>query len=195
MRLALAALLSVALGAQGAPFEMPPRQHPDLREIGAFYFETPNESQIWINVEPASDESGPRPITINVTTKFAGTRVDGPPATAEVRAQVLCFPVVHPERVRVPILVFSIDGAKVDLSPDGVRAAQFVPSCTGYRRDGRFTLDTVVARVPFELVRRLAGAKAVDVDAIGFTVHFGPDDFGALQSFVRAVEHGVALKR
>ena len=52
-----ALLAAAALGAQSGPVELPARQNPDLREIGAFYFENPSESQIWINLEPTSNEA------------------------------------------------------------------------------------------------------------------------------------------
>jgi hypothetical protein len=191
----LATLLAgAALLAQGGPVELPKRQNPDPREIGAFYFENPSESQIWINLEPASNEAGANPLLVNATVKFPGTRLERPPATIELRAQVRCYPIVFPERVRQPILILVIDGLKTDLSPDGV-LSQFVSTCSGTTRDGRFTLDTVIAQVPFDLLQRMAGARAVGIDAIGFSVHLSPEDLTALRAFDDAVERGVVIKR
>ena len=187
-------IASVLLAQASGPIVLAPRQAPQTGEIGAYYFDTPNESQVWVSIEPANTEAGPKPVLLNITVKFPGTRLDGAPATVQLRAQVRCFPVVFPERVRQPILVFSIDGAKVDLSPDGQRS-HFLPTCTGVPRDGQFTLDTVLAQVPFDLVRRLASAKDVRMDAIGFSLRFTADDFSQLQSFVRAIESGVVLKK
>src|SRR5438552_1874528 len=107
----VAALLAgAALGAQGGPVQISTRQNPDPREIGAFYFENPSESQIWINLEPTSNEAGANPLVVNATVKFPGTRLERPPAIIELRAQVLCYPIVFPERVRQPILILVIDG-------------------------------------------------------------------------------------
>ena len=191
----LATLLAgAALRAQSGPVTLPARQNPDLREIGAFYFENPSESQIWINLEPTSNEAGANPLVVNATVKFPGTRLERPPATVELRAQVRCYPIVFPERVRQPILVVVIDGVKTDLSPDGV-LSQFISTCSGVTRDGRFTLDTVIAQVPVDMLRRIAGAKAVGIDAIGFSVRLSPGDFEALRAFVQAVVRGVVIKR
>ncbi|HYM22945.1 MAG TPA: hypothetical protein VEU08_07045 [Vicinamibacterales bacterium] len=191
---ALLAVASLVLAQATGPIVLMPRQAPATGEIGAYYFDTPNESQVWVSLEPASEEAGPKPVFLNVTVKFPGTRLNGPPETVQLRAQVRCFPVVFPERVRTPVLVLSIDGRKTDLSPDGQRS-HFLPTCTGVPRDGRFTLDTVVAQVPFDLVRRLASAKDVRIDAIGFSLRFTPEDYAALQSFVRAIDSGVVLKK
>jgi hypothetical protein len=191
--LVLVLVSAARLGAQSVkPIEQ--RQTPALREIGAFYFDTLNESQVWVNVEPKLVERGPDPIIFNVTVRFAGLRLDREPATVEFRPQVRCFPAVFMERTRVPVFRLSIDaGPQIDLSPDG-KTSLFLSSC-GAPPKMPVTLDTVSRQVPFAMLRRVADAASVTMDAIGFTVRLTPEDSTALKTLVQTVENGVSLRK
>jgi len=194
-------LIAIAhIGAQsptaGRPVELASRQSPAFREIGAFYFDGLNESQVWVNLEPAHVEGPPDPIIFNVTAKFPGSKLDREPATVEFRPQVRCIPQVYPTRPRLPIFRLTIDAApRIDLSPDG-KTSFFMPACGALNSpDLSVTWDMVSTVVPFAMLRQLASAQSVTVDAIGFTVRLTPADFEALKTLVRTVEHGVTVKR
>ena len=178
------------------PAELAPHQFPAFREIGAFYFDGRDESQVWVNLEPAHVDGPPDPIIFNVTVKFPGTRLLREPSTVEFRPQVRCIPAVYPTRPRLPIFVLSIDSMpRIDLSPDG-RTSFFMPSCGGVNNPAvSQTWDTVAATVPFPMLRQMASAKAVTIEAIGFTVRLTPEDFEAARALVRTVEHGVTVKK
>ena len=190
-------LLAVAPLAAQPPNPLPEiaqRQVPEMRQIGAYYFDGMNESQVWINVEPEHVEGGPPPIIFNVTIKFPGLRLLQEPAMVELHPQVRCLPPVYLTRPRLPIFRLTIGSdPKIEMSPDG-KTSFFLASCGG-GPEGTTTFDAVSTQVPFAMLRRLAEARAVTVEAIGFTVRFRPEDFAALQTFVRTVEHGVTLKR
>ncbi|HMD37301.1 MAG TPA: hypothetical protein VKH42_20135 [Vicinamibacterales bacterium] len=199
LALAVAWLITVAYaGAQstGKPTELAPRQFPAFREIGAFYFEGLEETQVWVNLEPAHVEGAPDPIIFNVTVKFPGTRLGREPATVQFRPQVRCIPQVYPTRARLPVFKLTIDSTPmIDLSPDGTTSF-FLPSCGGVNNpEVNQTWDTVSTMVPFATLRRMASAKAVIVDAIGFTVRLTPEDFAALNALIKTVEHGVTVKK
>jgi len=162
---------------------------PKLRELGANYFESLTQSQIWINIEPEPTEAGPAPVLLNLTIAFPGIRLNHRPTTVAVRAQPRCFPPVFPERVRQPILRFLVNGStKIDLTAAGA-AYQLVPSCS------KSQPDTVIAQVPFILLRRIADSVNVTVDALGFAVRFSTDDGAAWRLFVHTVENGATVVR
>ena len=187
-----AGALAVMIAAQSKPLEQ--RQFPAIREIGAYYFNSMNESQVWVNVEPAHLEGGAEPIIFNVTVKFTGLRLDREPETVELRPQVRCLPPVYPMRPRIPVFRLTIDSRpKIDLSPDG-KTSFFLASC-GAGPDSVATFDTVGTQVPFAMLRTIAAAESVTMDAIGFSVKLKPEDSEALRAFVRTVEHGVILQK
>ena len=196
----LAAAWLITLAHNGAqsprPSELAPHQFPAFREIGAFYFDGLDESQVWVNLEPAHVDGPPDPIIFNVSVKFPGRRLEREPATVELRPQVRCVPQVYPTRARLPVFKLTIDSApKIDLSPNGTTSF-FMPSCAGTRApDASATWDTVATSVPFPMLRQMSAAKTVTVEAIGFTVRLTPEDFEAARALVRTVEHGVIVKK
>jgi hypothetical protein len=162
---------------------------PKLGEIGANYFEPLKQSQIWTNVEPELVEAGPAPVLLNLTIAFPGDRLNHQPISVGVRAQPRCFPQVFPERVRQPVLRFLVNGStKIDLTAAGA-TYQLVPTCS------RSQPDTVIAQVPFILLREIAESVNVTVDALGFALRFTPDNSDAWRLFVRTVEHGATVVR
>jgi len=193
---ATAWLIAIAHAQTPRAAEVAPHQFPAFREIGAFYFEGLDETQVWVNLEPAHVEGPPDPIIFNVTVKFPGRRLEREPATVAFRPQVRCIPQVYPTRARLPVFKLTMDSTpKIDLSPDGTTSF-FMPSCGGVNNpEVNQTWDTVATTVPFAMLRRLASAKVVTVEAIGFTVRLTPEDFAALNALIKTVEHGVTLKR
>lgn len=79
-----------------------PNPTPSLGQLGAYYFETLNQSQIWINLEPQGSIPGPNPIRLNVTVAFTGRRLDHSPDVVEnvdthqrcsaKRVSIICAP-------------------------------------------------------------------------------------------------------
>lgn len=161
---------------------------PRVGEIGANYFESLKQSQIWINVEPELADVGPAPVLLNLTIAFPGDRLNHQPISVAVRAQPRCFPQVFPERLRQPILRFLVNGSmKIDLTAAGA-AYHVVSSCSESQ-------DTVIAQVPFRLLRQIAESTDVMVDALGFSLRLTTDDLAAWRLFVRTVQGGAVIGR
>ena len=160
--------------------------NPPLRQVGTNYFESLNESQVWINLEPQLAEVGPNPVLLNLTIRFPGRRLERPVAVA-FRAQTVCFPTVFPTRVRLPILRFLVDGVLVDLTAD--KSYQFVPSCSAEGSE-----DTLVLQAPFAFLRELARSPKVTVQALGFSLWLTPDDLAALRLFVDTANDGLTIR-
>jgi len=157
---------------------------PKPREVGANYFEPLDQSQIWVNVEP--DLDGAAPVIINLTVAFPGLRLDRAPATVAVRAQPRCAPVVFPDRIRRPILTFTVDRARTfDLTARG--RYDFVATCSG-------TPDTVIAPLTMAELRAMANSKTARVEALGFALALTSGDLAAWRRFIQTVEHGIAIK-
>jgi hypothetical protein len=159
--------------------------NPRLHELGANYFEALKESQVWINLEPRPAEAGPNPIVLNVTVAFPGERLEYQPEYAVFRAQPHCQPlrVFYP-----PVLRFVLDGAKeIDLTGPG--QYQLASTC------GKNSQETVVARVPFDILRTITNAHDVGLYALGFTLSLTSDDISALRNFVNKVRDGVIIRR
>lgn len=160
---------------------------PALKEIGANYFEALKQSQIWVNIEPELMEIGPAPVLLNLTVAFPGFQLNHPPNSVAVRAQPRCFPKVFPERVRQPLLRFLVNGStKIDLTAVST-TYQWIPTCSESQP------DTVIAQVSVVMLRRIAEAKDVTVDALGFALRFTPADFVAWRLFLKTVEHGATV--
>ena len=91
---------------------------PAPGQIGAFYFEALNESQVWVDLSPESVEPGPRPVLLNVTVRFKGRRSPSAPAVADIRATSVH--IAFPLRLRQPILrLATSDGREHDLTGPG----------------------------------------------------------------------------
>jgi len=180
------AALTAGLHAQ-RPTLLASNATPAMRELGAFYFDGPNESQVWVNLQPVTEGGAPGGITLNVTERFAGRSAAAAPRTVSVRAQPVCatfFGIPQAE------LRFTVDGSSViDLGRPGP-GFQFISACIAEPGRGA---DTVIADAPFSVVERLAAAARIDVDALGFPLRLAPEDIGALQRFVAVVSGGVTV--
>ncbi len=163
-----------------------PNPAPPTGQVGAFYFEALNQSQVWINLEPERLESGPNPIRLNVTVAFTGVRLDRAPRRVDVRAESIDG--TFPMRIRQPILRFQRGvGAGMDLTAPG-KTFQFIARCADC------PLDTVIARMDFDALRQVAESDTVDIEALGFTLHLKPADRRSLRKFVDVVSNGVRIR-
>ena len=155
-------------------------------QIGAFYFETLNESQVWVDLLPEATEPGPRPVLLNVTVRFKGRRSASAPAVADIRA--ISVPNAFPLRLRQPILrLVTSDGREHDLTGPG-RVSRFTASCEDCQ------LDTLTTRLAFDELREIAQSPQVTMNAMGFEMRLTPADLRALGALIDAVSDGAAIK-
>ncbi len=156
------------------------------RELGAFYFDALDQSQVWINVEPEGTEEGPRPVILNFTVTFPGRKLASTPDVVTVRAQ--SNGIAFPTRLRQPVLHFrTADGRMYDLTGSG-RTYQFTASCETCLN------DTVVAKMAFQELREMAASPRLSVEALGFEGTLAPADLAALQRLIDAVTNGAIVK-
>jgi hypothetical protein len=174
-----------SIAQAGSPHVVTANTNPRLREIGAAYFDTTKQSQVWVNVEMALPKPDPVPVLLNFTVMFAGLELRQAPAAVQIRAQAVAT--AFPFHVRQPILRFILPARTLDLTAAG-SAFQFIPSSAGG------PLDTVLAELPFDSLRQLAQAPEVTVNALGFSAHLGPSDRAALRTFTRTVNGGVIVR-
>src|SRR5260221_8651536 len=91
---------------------------PQPRELGAFYFNALEQSQVWVELAPRPSGGGDSPVRINVTVKFRGRELRGTPKTATVRASSNIF--AAPLHVTIPVLTFHLaDDTVLDLTGPG----------------------------------------------------------------------------
>lgn len=161
---------------------------PPRGQIGANYFESLNQSQIWINLEPTNLESGPNPIELNVTASFAGRNLLAAPSFVDLRVQASCP--MYPMHIRLPMFRIQADGAELVLhGEDG--PLQISSGCSEENNTGQI----IVARIPFSMLRRIAAARVVDIHAFGFAhTRLLPADLRALGLFITAVADGVTVR-
>jgi len=167
-----------------------PNRLPSLGQIGAFYFELPDESQVWINLEPVNSEPGPNPIKLNFTVTFPGRQIEYATDMVEVRAE--SYDTTFPQITRRPILKFRLqDGNEVDLTGQG-KTFQFTYHglCT---IDESCFPDTVIARMPFSDLCKIAASNSLKIEAVGFTLNMKPEDIRSLRRYVQTVQNGVRL--
>jgi hypothetical protein len=159
---------------------------PDLRKIGAAYFEPLKESQVWINLEPQNLESGPNPLRLNITVSFAGRNLASRPSTVDVRVQDDCA--VFPLRVRTPRFVLIHDGLELRAGSGGLPVL-FSSAC-GDDSQG----NVMTTRIAFATFRQISAARNVEIHAFGFQARLMDLDRQALAAFTAAVADGVTLK-
>jgi hypothetical protein len=159
---------------------------PGPGQIGAIYFDAGQESQVWIDLQPKSNEPGPDLVHLKFTVTFPGRELAHAPASLTLRAQTDCF--AYPTRILQPILRVVLDQAStIDLTAPGY-GFQFVRSCS--RRS-----DAVVAQVLFALLDDISRARDVGVNALGFVLHLSAADLAGLQRFVELLRRGVAISK
>ena len=163
-----------------------PNPTPSLGQLGAYYFETLNQSQVWINLEPQGSIPGPNPVRLNITVAFSGRMLDRTPDAVEVRAESVDFAFLL--RIRQPILRFQLgDSTTIDLTAPG-KTFLFIGRCPDC------PADTVVARMSFDALRSIAKSSTVGIDALGFAAHLKPADLQSLRKFIDVVGNGVRIR-
>jgi hypothetical protein len=161
---------------------------PPRGQIGANYFDSLNQSQVWINLEPKNLDSGPNPIELNVTASFTGRNLSAAPSFVDLRVQGYCT--MYPMQIRQPIFRIQADGTELVLNGEG-GPLQISSGCSEENNTGQI----IVAQIPFSMLRRIAGARVVDIHAFGFAhTRLLPSDLRALGSFITAVSGGVTVK-
>jgi len=159
---------------------------PRLGEIGAFYFDSLNQSQVWINLQPKNLEPGPD-LRLNITIFFSGRTLSSAPSTVEIRVDDSCL--MFPTRVRVRALSVIYDGLELRAGAGGSPIV-FSSTC-GDERSGA---SVMTMRIGFAALREISTARYVEIRAFGFRAGLTPADIRALASFVAAVADGVRLK-
>jgi len=159
---------------------------PAPGQIGANYFDSLNQSQVWINVEPASLEPGASPIQLNATVSFPGRTLPGQPLSVDLRVEAYCF--AAPTRVRIPVFTLEVDGIAWRLDRD--RPLQLSAAC-GHDVG---TTDVIVGRLSFAEFRELTMARQVAIHALGFDARLDAPHLRALGTFADAVAGGVTVK-
>jgi hypothetical protein len=163
---------------------IPVNNTQEPRALGAFYFDSLDESQVWTTVEPEGE--GGRPVTLNVTVEFPGRKLTRTPAMVTMRAQAATY--AFPTRLRQPILRFKTDrGREYDLTGPG-RVYTFVASCE------KCANDTVTTKMALDELREIADAGSVTAEAVGFSVTLASADLAALRRLIAAVEGGAVVK-
>jgi hypothetical protein len=169
-----------------------PNRFPSLGQIGAFYFEIMNQSQVWINLEPQSSESGPAPVKLNFTVAFPGRETENIPDAVQVRAE--SRNVAFPQRTRQPILKFQIeDGTEMDLTSPGKKFQFTYHGVCDLSSGESCQSDTVIAQISFSDLHKIAKSKSLKIEALGFTLNMKPGDIQSLWRYVETVQNGVRL--
>lgn len=160
---------------------------PALGQIGAHYFDSLNQSQVWINIEPQNLAPGPNPVQLNATVAFSGRTLSTAPAAVDIRVQAHCL-LVFPTRIRQAMLTLTYDGIEV-------RAGRDLPFRTSSACGDDFgSVDVVLTRIPFVQFGQIAAARDVEIRALGFHVRVTTSDLRALSSFQTAVASGVTVR-
>jgi hypothetical protein len=155
------------------------------RELGAFYFDALDQSQVWTTLEPAAADAGARSVFLNFTVAFPGRKLAGKPDVVTVRAQANGM--AFPNRIRQPVLAFRGAGREYALTAPG-RVYDFTASCE------KCSNDTVSSRMAFDELVEMVHAPAVSVDALGFELTLTAADLAAIQRLIDAVKNGAVVK-
>ena len=147
---------------------LPPPRDGDIR---ALYWELRNESEVWLTLEPKSPDGKPGPGILTFTYRFKGKRPEAPPSQIEARAYAgfLWAP-------KVSFWLGLNDREKLDLLPPGA-----------------FTLSTgtvsdyLVAMIPITLMNRIAHAKVVTGNALGFDFELTESQIQAFRAFMERI--------
>jgi hypothetical protein len=164
----------------------PPAVPPSFDgRIQWFYFDALGYTEAWIDLAPAADGGGPGALTLNFTIRYRGKKVEGPlahaPEAVLVRAQA--SPQANPLMMRQPILVVLADDAPL-LDPG--QRVDFYRS-GGCEAPGSCPSDTVQVPVPPETLWRIAGARVVRGNALGFTFVLSDAQIDAVRRLAESV--------
>jgi hypothetical protein len=162
-----------------------PNSSPKSGELGAFYFDVLNESQVWVDLHPRVLEDGPNPVRLNVTVAFPGRTLASAPLRVTVRAT--SDDTAFPLRIRVPVLRFDLhNGTAIDLTGPGL-AFQFQQGCENC------AANMLVTDMKWEQLQTITDSPLVEVEALGFRLRLAPADITALRKLVTTVSEGVTV--
>jgi hypothetical protein len=178
-------LFLIQVAAASGSRDISPNTSPPNGQVGAFYFDAGDRSQVWINLNPQM-EPGLDPVQLNFTVTFPGTKLDSVPKSVDVRAS--SYDAKFPYRVRQPVLRFRLgETDKIDLTAPG-KEFHYFASCVDC------PMDTVIAPIAFDKLRRVAESKDVGVDALGFALRLRPADLQSLRKFIEIISHGIQIR-
>jgi hypothetical protein len=161
--------------------------NPRPRKLGAVYFNGPNESQIWVDLDPQPTAGGDAPVRLNVTIKFRGRELHDAPKTATLR--VSSNSLVAPMHIRLPVLTLHLaDDTVLDLTGPG-SVYTFTSSCQ------KCASDTLLVEVPFSDLERMTESSVILVNALGFEGRLVPEDVAAIRTLMEAVRGGAVVKQ
>lgn len=163
---------------------------PAPRRLGAVYFNGPNESQVWVDLDAQPlAKGGNAPIRINFTVKFRGRELADTPKTVTVRATVPAL--ANPLLVRMPTLQLRLaDDTVFDLTAPGRTYAFFASGVLCKDCPS----DTVAADIPFGDFEHIATSSVVLVDALGFEARLVPEDAAAMRQMIEALRGGAVVR-
>ena len=162
-----------------------PNSSPKTGDLGVFYFDVLNESQVWVDLEPRVLEEGPNPVRLNITVAFTGRTLAGAPSSVRVRAK--SDGATYPLRIRLPQLQFHLhNGAVIDLTGND-SVYRFFPDCD------KCPADTLTTNMPFSQLETLADSPLVEVEALGFKLRLTASDLTALRKLAATVSEGVTV--
>jgi hypothetical protein len=162
-----------------------PNSSPKSGELGAFYFDVLNESQVWVDLSPRVLEDGPNPVRLNVTVAFPGRTLASAPPRVTVRAT--SDDSAFPLRIRVPVLRFDPhNGTAIDLTGPG-SVYHFQPGCENC------AANMLVTDMKFEQLQAVTDSPLIEVEALGFRLRLTPVDLAALRKLVATVSDGVTI--
>lgn len=178
--LTLGFLLPAAAGAQ------PGMSGPLEGRVQSFYFDVLGYTEVWVDIAPPSRDTGPSPVSLNLTLRYKGRPVEQP-ASATILAVVVrakSNDLVNPNMIRQQILTLLADG--VPLWDPALRPNFYY---LGGPCD-RCVADTVDITVPPQVLDALATARTVTGNAMGFEFTLSEANLDAIKTFVRAVRPG-----
>jgi hypothetical protein len=163
--------------------------NPTPRRLGAVYFNGPNESQVWVDLDAQPIGKGGTPIRVNFTVKFRGRELDATPKTVTIRATAPAL--ANPLLVRLPVLQLRLaDDTVFDLTAPGKTYGFFA----GGNLCENCPSDTVAADIPFSDLEHIATSSIVLVNALGFEARLVQEDSAAIRRLIEAVRGGAVVK-
>ena len=159
---------------------------PMPRQIGAFYFNGPDQSQVWVDLDPVPDGGGAPPVRVNITIRFRGHELHDAPKTATIR--VTSNRLAAPQKIRLPILTFRLaDDTVIDLTSGPAAVYTFVASCD------KCAADTLMADVPVSTLAHMRTSSVILVNAMGFDGRLVQEDVTAIGRLMDAVANGATV--
>jgi hypothetical protein len=171
-RLACAAAFLVVTSARVLPRDAePPREdHPD---VSVEYSKDADRTEVSLSLAPAAPDGSRPPFRLVFSSGYTGKSVRRPPAHVQIAVQPHPLAIVRGLSVR-----FMLDGSTtIDLTSAG-RSYRYTYPCDECAATG------VVTQATLDEIRRIAGARRVDAEVLGFDVRISPAEQHAMQAFI-----------